>query len=263
MQGRRVGGGQGGREEVLSDKHLASSRSVLGTRRQRGFLSPASVSPGPARWAIPPGPPAADQDPAPCGRTARSMAALCRADRRSKRESRKPTRTGTACRRASAPAVRWQDVSRLGGQPQPPDASIFPPQLGAPCREGLWQIRGGRGRQTGPESSIVRAHRSDDLVSFSQNVFKAVPAITLGLSLSVLKGLDKLRPRRLPAPQQVHARPDDFVDVAETARSHSFGRELLEIRWQGQTVHGWNIGQRRAAGKNFADSASLGQYRHG
>ncbi len=137
MQGQRARDGRAAQQELLSAKHLAGSPPVLGARRRRGFLSPASVSPGPGRWAIPPGPPIKDRDPAPSGRAARSMAASCRADRRSNRESRRPTRTGSACRRVSAPGVRWQDVSRSGGQPQPPDASVFPPQLGAPCREGL------------------------------------------------------------------------------------------------------------------------------
>ncbi len=218
MHGQQAGEGGAAEGELFSARHLAGRHALLGARRRRGNWNSARVSPDPARRAGPPGPPAADRGRAPYEQTARSMGARCLADRQANRGSRKPTRIGSARRRASARGGRWLDVNQSGGQIPQPDASVFPPPQDAPCREGLWQIRGERHRQTAPEPSIGFAHRSDDLVRLGQDVLKAMPTITLGLSRAVSRRRNRSTPARTISSRS-RKRPDATASVANCSRS--------------------------------------------
>ena len=83
-----------------------------------------------------------------------------------------------------------------------------------------------------------------------------MPPVAVGLSLRVFERPDKSRPFGFQSTDDANAGRQDLADITVAPRGHRFGRELLQIRRQGDAVHEAIIGQGRGAGKDFAGLAA-------
>ena len=202
MQGQRAGEGRAAGEELFFARHLAGGRPRPWARRRRAVVNAASVSLGPARPAIPPGPPSGDQGREPYGQTAGSEAALA-ADHTPKYTGKiRATRYGNAVRPAPArggrPAASSPEVSPR--RRWPAEVQVPPPGCDGQANARPSLPRLGQPSSVGPVGSRFGTHLfGDDLVEFAEDIFNLMEAVAPPFLLGRMERGDELCPRRLGA----------------------------------------------------------------
>ncbi len=256
------GEGRGANEKLKLISHLTHAR------RSIPEATSETVSPGPelrlaepdlraCRHRNPKALPTTSEGRASCAKHAARAAVDVPNYTRSGTRSRQFARTGRV--RAPAPAAPGQpgagpqSVGHSGG-PHPVERR---PPLHCPWRSkpGPQQVPAAPAPRKDPASRRRARRRSDHLPHLRLDLFKARPSVPVGLGLCILERLHESCAFGFQPAHQANAGRNDFADITVTPSGNRFSSELLEIGRQGDAVHAGNIGQGRAAGKDFAQSA--------
>lgn len=174
---------------------------------------------------------------APYAGSERSRVATGRADRPGDTEILRSTKSGSVHPQASAPCGQSMAAGRSAAPHLPRPDAICLRRSGAPSLVMRERTPVALQRQTEPARSLRLLHASDDRVGLRHDLVEAEPAVTVGFGLCFFQRSHESGPRCLLL-QQTHTGRDHFRGVAIGAARDRFGRELLEIWWKSDAVHG-------------------------